>query len=89
MAAAAQNEVDEVDVVDGAEVGAAGLVLPAVRVEVHVAEGAEHRGRHGHAALLVQNRNTIGLGTGCPRLIAQRIRMFVSNRPEPCNFQFG
>ena len=51
VAATAEDEVDQVDVVDGAEVGAAGLVLPAVRVEVHVAERAEPRGRHGHASL--------------------------------------
>ena len=51
MAAASEDEVDEVEVVDGSEVGAAGLVLPAVRVEVHVAQRSEPRGRHGHPSL--------------------------------------
>ena len=56
VAAASEDEVDEVEVVDGSEVGAAGLVLPAVRVKVHVAQRAEPRGRHGHPSLSRRER---------------------------------
>ena len=66
VATTAQDQVDQVDVVDGTEVRAAGLVLPAVRIEVHVAERAEPRGRHGDASLsrkwVFIHRNTVHSG---------------------------